>query len=84
MERNCLPSQKVATSRTGIRNVTLYRTMSLLTSFVSCACNPQVSGSAKNSAGTDVLEPYYPLKEGEEAHWEVSGSTKLFEVLSQK
>lgn len=50
VERNCLPSQKVATSRTGIRNV---------------------SGSAKNSAGTDVLEPYYPLKEGEEAHWEV-------------
>ena len=32
----------------------------------------QVSGGAGKGGAMDDLEPFYPLKEGEEAHWEVS------------
>lgn len=49
VDRTSLPSQKVATSRTGVRNV------------------------SQSSKPTDDSEPYNPLKQGEEAHWEVSG-----------
>ena len=49
VDRSSLPSQQVATSRLGVRNV------------------------SQNKKGFDDSELYNPLKEGEEAHWEVSG-----------
>lgn len=30
----------------------------------------------------DDMEPYYPLKEGEEAHWEVSGHICPYSILN--
>ena len=49
VDRSSLPSQKVATSRMGVRNV----------------------GQSGSSSSIDDSEAYSPLKQGEEAHWEV-------------
>lgn len=48
VDRSSLPSQQVATSRLGVKNV----------------------GQTRQH---DDSEPYNPLKEGEEGHWEVGG-----------
>ena len=48
VDRSSLPSQQVATSRLGVKNVAQTRQL-------------------------DDSEPYNPLKEGEEGHWEVGG-----------
>ena len=37
----------------------------------------QVLGGANKAAAMDDLEPFYPLKEGEEAHWEVRGQVEV-------
>ena len=53
VDRSSLPSQKVATSRMGMRNV------------------------GHSSKSIDDSEAYSPLKQGEEAHWEVRGMHQL-------
>ena len=66
VDKSALPSQQVATSRRGITKVS--HAKQCLTAIGCVYLSPFHQVSATPSRARD---PYSPLKEGEEAHWEV-------------